>query len=623
MKLYCLLVTCLLLLTGCNVNYVDYVAAAESRLEYAKTNKGDIIIAAVQDSDKSSYINGVILAVEEINQHRGGLLGRNLKLEIEKDGSDFESSKPTIRRIVANPKVSAVLGHRNSRVAIPASIIYEKSQTLFLPSFSTAEGLTSHNFKYVFRMLPDNKFMAQQMSSVAETLGYRNIAVLYARDDYNRELGFLFEEAAVKRGLKLVFRASFFGEDTHFRSIISDLNNEDFDAVFLSAEANTAATMVKQLREMGIDTPILGSDSLSSKEFKTSVGLAGNRTIVPTLYNSQLDNVLNRQFVSSYRDKHKELPDADAAQGYDSVLLFADTVERAQSTVPTLLKTTLHFIPPWMGVTGIHRYDKKGDILGKKYFFQALHNEQWHMLPAIHRPFFLEQFEHHLARKKSAYQRKVTPYSQVLSANLQQDEYKKLLLDLAHETLNFKSLGVIYEDTDDGRKIADYDLISQVAREKSFSIKSCKIQFSKLDKAAMKKELTACYERLPLNADALYLPTHDRINNDQSRKSTTGLNFLKIPVIAIEQGKQINPAVTLDLKHLQLDLQDPTLTNIFEQLLSGIKIQEFQKRLSNLPDISVNLRKMQEHAISTEEFLKLSPDFHVTNRAILKQVSTQ
>ncbi|NOY72815.1 MAG: amino acid ABC transporter substrate-binding protein, partial [Gammaproteobacteria bacterium] len=221
MPFYGWLIIFLLLLAGCNA---DYESIAERRLEYAKKNKGDIVIAVFQDFDNSNYISGVLLAVEEIRQRQGGLLGRNIKLLIEQDGLDFDSIKPTIRRIAVNPQVSAVLGHRSSKVAIPASVVYEKSHILFLPPFATVKGLTAHNFNYVFRMLPANQILADQMANVATTLGYKKIVTLYARDDYSRELAFLFEEAAIRQGIKLVHHASFFDKNVNFRPVISQFN---------------------------------------------------------------------------------------------------------------------------------------------------------------------------------------------------------------------------------------------------------------------------------------------------------------------------------------------------------------------------------------------------------------
>lgn len=382
-KVHVMLVICLLLLAGCRA---DYESMAQHRFEYAKMNQGDVVIAAIQDTAKSDYIKGISLAVQEINQSNGGLLGRPLKLTIEQGHHDFKSSKSMIRRITDNPKISIVLGHINDKVVIPSSVIYEKSQLLFFPPFTTSKELTSHGSLFTFRMLPDNAHMAEQISSMAETLLHKKIAVLYARADQHREFSLLFEQAATKRGLNLVFSHSFFGQTDDYRPFLSDLKKKDFDAVFLSASAKTATRLIRQMREMGINNPILGSADLSSQEFKTSVGAAGNNTIVPTPYNVLADNSTNQNFVTRYSDKYKQSPDADAAQGYDSVMLFANKVERAQSTLPALLASTVRFSPPWVGVTGTYHFSKEGDIEGKRYFFQILNNEKWQPLSATHLP---------------------------------------------------------------------------------------------------------------------------------------------------------------------------------------------------------------------------------------------
>lgn len=375
-RLFLLIVTCCLL-AACNV---DYETMASQRLKYAQKNQGKIVIVALQDSARSHYIKGVMLAVEEINQQKG-LLGRPLKLLVEQDSPDFVTAKPTIRRIVSNPKVSAVIGHRSTVVAIPASAIYEKARVLFFSPFVTAEELTSHGFGYTFRLLADNKDMVKQMCRLGKNLGFKKIAVLYARADKHRKFALLLKETA-RNDFNLVFDHTFFSETLDFRSILSDLKQKDADVIFLSSGAKTASKLSKQAREMGIDIPIMGSRHLNSEIFITSAGIAGNKTIVPTPYNVLAKNPVNQVFVAHYRNKYNQLPDADAAQGYDSVMLFADKVERAQSTRPALLASIVRFSPPWTGISGMYRFNKEGNIQGKPYFFQVLNNENWQMLSA-------------------------------------------------------------------------------------------------------------------------------------------------------------------------------------------------------------------------------------------------
>ena len=363
------------LLTACNVNYETM---ASERVKYAQKAQGEIIIVALQDSAESHYIKGVILAVEEINQQKG-LLGRPLKVLVEQDSPDFSTARPTIRRIVSNPKVSAVMGHRNTAIALPASAIYEKAQVLFFSPFVTEEELTSHGFDYTFRLLADNKQLVKQISSLGKTLGFKKIAVLYARADEHRKFSLLFKETA-QNDFNLVFDQSFLDETLDFRSILSDLKEKEPDVIFLSGGAKTASMLSKQAREMGVDIPIMGSRHLASEIFKTSAGVAGNKTIVPTPYNMHAQTLINQFFVAHYRNKYNQLPDADAAQGYDSVMLFADKVKRAGSTQPALLASIVRFSPPWTGLSGMYHFNKEGNIQGKPYFFQVLNNENWQML---------------------------------------------------------------------------------------------------------------------------------------------------------------------------------------------------------------------------------------------------
>jgi len=221
-------IICLFLLAACTA---DYEAMAQHRIEYANKNHGEIVIAAIQDSDNSHYIRGISVAIEEINQSKNRLLGRPLKLQLEPGYSDFKSAKSSIRRIADNPKVAVVLGHTKDEVVLPASVIYEKSKLLFFPPITTTEELTSHKSLFTFRMLPDNIDMAKQISNLSKALGFTKVVVLYAGSDRHRELGLLFKEIASKADLSLVSSHSFFENTDDFRPLLSDLRKKEFDAV--------------------------------------------------------------------------------------------------------------------------------------------------------------------------------------------------------------------------------------------------------------------------------------------------------------------------------------------------------------------------------------------------------
>ncbi|MEZ5452431.1 MAG: ABC transporter substrate-binding protein [Thiothrix sp.] len=586
------------LLNGCSP---DFDGMGEQRLALSQQEQGNIEIVAMQTpGDNDKLLNGILLAAEEINLREGKLLGRNLKVHIEQEGDTFEATKSTIRRVVANPRVAAVLGHRRSSIAVPASAIYEHSKVVFMTPFATAKNLTGHSFQYVFRMIPSNEVMADQLASVAKTLGYQRVVTLYARDDLNRETAFLFEDAAINQGIKLVKSSSFFEKDRNYRPIISQFNNESFDAIFIASSAPAAALMVKQLREMGIQEPILGSNSLNQAAYTDNAGSAAENTIIPSIYHPDEGNPVTRQFIRQYREKYQTEPDYNAAQGYDSVMLLAAAIEKAGSTLPPLLSTTLHYMPAWVGVTGIHAFDEYGDVNGKKYFFKVWQEQAWQDMPAIHVPYLIDRFTQN--------QKTQTNFPKAFTRRMHDDEHNTYLLELAQNILKFNRIGIIYENTEDGRKASGYELLQTLENQHKLSIVGCEVPFSLLDTKKTEQALLACYGTLSLNTDALLAPSFHGIDSKLQERLNSSLTFFKIPAISLDE-RNTDPNISLVLtKRTDVDAQGISGMHVYSSLLKGLKVHEFAERLKNLPELTVNLHNLQYQGFSEQPILELSPD---------------
>ena len=257
---------------------------ADRRAAFAQAGEGPIVVAVVDDRPGGGYLDGVRLAAEQINSSDERLLGRPIELLVKRGDNDVSKMLPTIRSIAANPTVTAVLGHRTSKVALPASITYEEARVLFMSPFATSCRLTLHGFDFVLRMLPDTSSQVAQTASLAGLFGYNRVAVLHGRSEYARAVAFQFEDAARRFDIDISFRGSFFGETENYRELIGQLKGVDFDAIFLSTEIRSGARVLRQLRELGINKPVLGSDALGSGPLIELAGDAANLTIVPTVF---------------------------------------------------------------------------------------------------------------------------------------------------------------------------------------------------------------------------------------------------------------------------------------------------------------------------------------------------
>ena len=590
---------------------VDYDRAARQRLEYARLGQDEIVIAAIKEPWAESYLNGIRLAVEQLNNRKGRLLGRPVRLLVKSSDPTSGDAQGVALDLAQDPKVTAVLGHRRSETAIPASVIYEAAKLIYLPPFSTAKGLTSHDFKFTFRMVPNNTAMAEQIASVAEILGHKRVVLLYAQDDYSRELAFLFEDAAIDRGLSFVHRRSFNAQDSDYRELVTQFSNKSFDLVFLSAGTAAGGQMIQQLREMGVKTPVMGGEALNARSLAEAAGAAGDNTVVPVFYLAEAQSRANHAFVEAYRQAYGEAPDQNAAQGYDSVGLLAAAIEQAKSTVPTLIASTLHYMPFWTGVTGVHSFSSRGDVQGKKYFFQVLRDGAWHFLPAVHMPYFLDRFDR-FARAQSGRQGPPPEFRRQFSTNLPADDLRILQLDFLHEILQFHKLGVIYSEQQPGRLPDKVARVVALGEKRGFAVQTCGV--AQAGPAPLERRMLNCYGKLATAVEAINVTGFKGGDKDTVVRLQKPLKEYKIPVLALqgdtdfEEGMAIRVGRLADRRNIQTDFY----LDLFSGLLYGTKVYELAEKVNNLPMLAVNLSVLNDYGLlRSGSLVGLAPDLYL------------
>lgn len=568
----------------------DYAAQADARDRRAQDTQADIVIAAVADPQQSDYVKGIELAVQQLNERPEGLLGRRVKLRVEQGTGDAASENAVVQSLVSDDRVVAVLGHRSSSVALPASVVYEAARVVFMPPFATKKSLTGHDFQYTFRMAPSSPVMAEQLASMTALLGHGRVAVLHARDDYSRELAFLFEDSAVARGVRVTHRASFLPTDEDYRSLVAQLRAKPFDAVFLSASSASGARLVQQLRELGVHAPVIGIDSLNSREFKESVGTAGNNTITPVLYRSSQTGWRNAAFVARFLAAHGRAPDHNAAQGYDSMLLLARAIESAKTTRTSAVASALHFMPYWVGVTGLHAFDARGELRAKRYEFQQLLGGEWQPLPGLHLRYQLERAE---AEERLAGTPLPAGFSRSFRAEASLEETAALQFEMARRVLPVQRLGVIIASRDPDTLAETTEQVHRLGKATGVVIEHCAVHDETLD-----DDLAQCLQTLtapsPSQPQALMLARFDDLSFVDTAAVGDKLRAAALPVFAISAaGNRVMPpglAMFVDEVGRQ-DYFGPAVKNV-ERMVPRQGVDGVVGALVNLPAVKLDLQRL-------------------------------
>lgn len=356
-----------LALLSCNIGKTP----SEIRSQRAAQASGDIVIGIVDTSGPFSIRKGVQLAVEEMNR-RGGITGRKLQVLWRDDEGLPDKGLAISQDLSKNPDIIAVIGHVFSGAATPASITYFENGVLFITPGATHPSLTSYGFWTTFRTTLAADTSGQQLAQFAAKQNFEKMVIIYNRSDANRKLAESFHERAVKSGIKVLATRSYFETDPDFRSMLAEIAEHEFDAVFLSGGLPVAATVIKQAREMGITTPFLGGDGLDSLQLLHIAGRAAENTIVPTLFSPQQPTKITQDFVDRFEDRYGVAPTTWDARGYDAVYLLETAIQKSGATVPITLSTTLHFLENWEGVSGFYSFTSRGDLRDRQLSFKIV-----------------------------------------------------------------------------------------------------------------------------------------------------------------------------------------------------------------------------------------------------------
>jgi branched-chain amino acid transport system substrate-binding protein len=302
--------------------------------------------------------NGLTLAVEEIN-NAGGVLGKKIKLLTEDDQSKPEEAATAVIKLITRDGVKAVIGEVASSRSLAAAPICQDNGVPMISPASTNPEVTKKG-DYIFRVCYIDPFQGEVLAKFAyNSLGLRNVAILKdIKNDYSVGLAQFFEETFVGLGGKIVATQAYSEGDADFKAQLTSLKGANPEAVFVPGYYTEGALIVKQARELNMTMPIIGGDGWDSSKLVEIGGEALNGTYFSTHYASDDTNYMVKNFVTKYKERHNETPDAMGALGYDAGLILCDAISRAGSTEGAAIRDALAATRGFKGVTGTISIDE-------------------------------------------------------------------------------------------------------------------------------------------------------------------------------------------------------------------------------------------------------------------------
>jgi branched-chain amino acid transport system substrate-binding protein len=279
-------------------------------------------------------------------------------------------------------KVSGVVGHLTSGATIPASRIYSNAGIAQIAPAATNPLYTRQGYKTTFRVIGDDLQVGTALGRyIVEKLGLKDVAVVDDRSAFGQGLADVVARSVTGAGGRVVAREFTNTAATDFNAILTNIKGRKPQAIFYGGVNAQAGPMRKQMRELGLAIPLVGS-SISSDEF---VQFAGRQAAEGT-YSADSGQALEKmpggaQFKQRFNAKYGEVV-MYAPYGYDAATALINAIRNANSADPAKVLAEVRKAD-FKGVTGPIAFDEKGDLRSAAVTFFQVKDGKWQPLETL------------------------------------------------------------------------------------------------------------------------------------------------------------------------------------------------------------------------------------------------
>ena len=307
---------------------------------------------------------GAEQAIADIND-AGGILGKKISVSVGDDVGDPRQGVSVANNFVA-AGVKFVVGHFNSSVTIPTSEIYQENGAIQITPASTNPRVTERNMWNIFRTCGrDDQQGAVAGDYIAQRFRGRKVAILHDRTTYGQGLADETKKTMNSKGVQEVLYEGINKGDKDFSAVISKVKASGADLVYWGGLHTEGGLIVRQMRDQGVNAPLMGGDGITSDEFAT-IGGPGVEGTLMTYGPDPRKRAEAKSVVDKFRAKNFE-PESYTLYSYAAVQIFKQAAEAANSLDPKKVSEMMKSGRKFNTVIGEISYNPKGDITRLDY----------------------------------------------------------------------------------------------------------------------------------------------------------------------------------------------------------------------------------------------------------------
>ncbi len=293
----------------------------------------------------------------------GGLQGRQIELVLKDSGASPEKAISFARQLIEEEEVLAIIGPSTSGESLKIKDVCQEGQTILL-SCAAAEAIVNPVMKWVFKTPQNDAFATQWIYRYLKERGLTRIGVVASNTGFGNGGKAQLEKYAPENGIQILIAEVYDKEATDLTSVLTKLKAREVQAVVNWSIEPAQSLVAKNLRQLGMNVPLLQSHGFGNIRYVEAAGQAAEGIVFPcgrllvaeVLPDGHPQKALLLNYKKQYESKFGEEVSTFGGHAYDAFTILAEAIRRAGSVEPARVRDAIEGLKGFAGTAGIFNF---------------------------------------------------------------------------------------------------------------------------------------------------------------------------------------------------------------------------------------------------------------------------
>ncbi len=302
------------------------------------------------------------MLVDQKNED-GGINGRKIDLVTYDDKSDQNEAILSMKKALTQEKVSIVIGGTTSGNSLAMLPLAEQNQVPYISVAASKQIYMNENGqarKWVFKMPQDDQQAVERILQYLKDNNLTKVAWLNVANSFGTGGHEEFVKHMANYGVKSVIEDEFEATVTDAKPLLTRVKKANSDAIIVWGTVQESAVVIKNIRELSLDLPVLASHGVATGQFIEVAGEAANDVVLPTgkllIADKLEDSNPQKDLLSAYNEaftaKYNKPASTFGAYAADAFSIATKAIEAKGSDSAALRDYIEQELGEYIGLTG-------------------------------------------------------------------------------------------------------------------------------------------------------------------------------------------------------------------------------------------------------------------------------